>query len=465
MILLDQIKTILNRITWDTQLESLPWWKALPIRGLRVAHVVIRDFTDGQLTLQAMSLVYTTLLSIVPLLAVSFSVLKGFEVHNQIEPILLNFLKPLGASGVEISSNIIGLVDRVKAGVLGSVGLALLIYTVISLIQKIERAFNYTWNVTHTRPIAQRFSDYLSVIIIGPILIFTAMGITASLKAMTLVQKLLAIKAFGSLFSLGTQLLPYFLVILAFTFIYIFVPNTKVHLRSALTGAVVAGILWQATGWGFASFIAISTKYTAIYAGLAILIFFMIWLYLSWLILLVGASVAFFHQRPEALQAHRRELQLSNRFKEKLALLVLSLVGHNFYNNRPAWTIEGLAHRLHLPTEALEPIVEALERDGLLSHTGDDPPAYLPARPLETTELKDVLDVIRQTPKETHLALQSLAPELAIEKLVGHLDQAISEAFQGRTLKDLALLEPAPVSSDSEAPEKQVSLSGRSRDS
>jgi membrane protein len=465
MIAFKQLKTDLSKVTWDTQVAALPWWKAWPIRILRVAHVVISDFTDGQLTLQAMSLVYTTLLSIVPLLAVSFSVLKGFGVHNQIEPILLNFLKPLGPKGGEISSNIIGFVDNVRIGVLGSLGLGLLLYTVISLIQKVEKAFNYTWHVKQTRPMAQRFSDYLSVIIIGPVLIFTAMGITASLKAMTLVQKLLAVKAFGSLFSFATYLVPYLLVIAAFTFIYIFVPNTKVHLRSALTGAVVAGILWQASGWAFASFVATSTRHTAIYAGFAIIIFFMIWVYLSWLILLVGASVAFYHQRPEALKAQRGELQLSNLLKEKLSLLIMFLVGQNYYHQRPAWTMAGLAHRLLLPTEAVEPVLEALEQDGLLSQTGDEPPKYLPARPLETTELKDVLNAIRAAPKETHLALQKLPAERAIERLVDHLDQALSEAFQGSTLKDLALSEPAPVSSVSEEPEQPIALSGQSRDS
>ena len=464
MTIVQQFKADLIKIIWDIQLASLPWWKQWPIRVLRVAHVVIRDFTDGQLTLQAMSLVYTSLLALVPLLAVSFSVLKGFGVHNQIEPLLLNVLKPMGEKGVEITSRIIGFVDNVRAGVLGSLGLALLLYAVISMIQKIERAFNYTWHVKRSRPFAQRFSDYLSVILVGPLLIFSAMGITASLEAMTSVQKLLAVKAFGSLFSVVTRLLPYFLVILAFTFIYIFVPNTKVRFRSALTGAVVAGLLWQASGWGFASFVASSTRFTAIYAGLAILVIFMVWIYLSWLILLVGASVAFYHQRPEALKAHRQELRLSNRFKEKLALLIVALIGQNFYNNRPAWSMEGLAHRLRLPFEALEPIFEALEQNGLLNPTADDPPTYLPARPLENTELKEVLDAVRNDPRETHFALQSLEPELAVEQLVDHFDRAIAGAFQGRTLKDLALLEPPPVVSVSRESEQKIAVPSQRRD-
>ena len=304
-------------------MSSLPWWKVLLIRVLRVFYVVIRDLLEGQLTLRAMSLVYTTLLAMVPLLAVTFSVLKGFGVHNQIEPLLLNFLRPMGERGVEVTSRIIGFVDSVKAGILGSIGFALLIYTVISLIQKIERACNDTWHVNRSRPLSQKFSDYLSVILIGPVLVFSALGITASVMSTAVVQKMVAIKVFGSLMELATKLVPYLLVIAAFTFVYIFVPNTRVRFRSALTGGLVAGVLWETSGWAFASFVVKSAKYTAIYSGFAILIMFMIWLYLSWLIVLVGASVAYYHQHPESVTSYRRELRLSNRMQEKLALLVI----------------------------------------------------------------------------------------------------------------------------------------------
>ncbi|MDH3930474.1 MAG: YihY/virulence factor BrkB family protein, partial [Deltaproteobacteria bacterium] len=176
----NRVETFLRKNVWEVELSSLPWWKSWLTRVLRVFYVVIRDLLEGQLTLRAMSLVYTTLLAMVPLLAVSFSVLKGFGVHNQIEPLLLNFLRPMGERGVEVTSRIIGFVDSVKAGVLGSVGFALLIYTVISLIQKIEQACNDTWQVNRSRPLSQKFSDYLSVILIGPLLVFSALGITAS---------------------------------------------------------------------------------------------------------------------------------------------------------------------------------------------------------------------------------------------------------------------------------------------
>ena len=441
-------------------MSSLPWWKALLIRVLRVFYVVIRDLLEGQLTLRAMSLVYTTLLAMVPLLAVSFSVLKGFGVHNQIEPLLLNFLRPLGERGVEVTSRIIGFVDSVKAGILGSIGFALLIYTVISLIQKIERACNDTWHVNRSRPLSQKFSDYLSVILIGPVLVFSALGITASVMSTAVVQKMVAIKVFGSLMELATKLVPYLLVIAAFTFVYIFVPNTRVRFRSALTGGLVAGVLWETSGWAFASFVVKSSNYTAIYSGFAILIMFMIWLYLSWLIVLVGASVAYYHQHPESVTSYRRELRLSNRMQEKLALLVMFLVGNNYYDNLPALTLEEFAQSLNVPMEALEPIMEALEGYGLLTQTANEPPTYLPARPLDTAGLKDVLDAVRGANEMVDLKPQSESAELAVDQLVDHIDQAMAGALRGSTLKDLALSKPAPVTLVSQSSQKVDPSSG-----
>ncbi len=456
----NRVETVFRKNVWEVELSSLPWWKVLLIRVLRVFYVVIRDLLEGQLTLRAMSLVYTTLLAMVPLLAVSFSVLKGFGVHNQIEPLLLNFLRPLGERGVEVTSRIIGFVDSVKAGILGSIGFALLIYTVISLIQKIERACNDTWHVNRSRPLSQKFSDYLSVILIGPVLVFSALGITASVMSTTVVQKMVAIKVFGSLMELATKLVPYLLVIAAFTFVYIFVPNTRVRFRSALTGGLVAGVLWETSGWAFASFVVKSAKYTAIYSGFAILIMFMIWLYLSWLIVLVGASVAYYHQHPESVTSYRRELRLSNRMQEKLALLVMFLVGNNYYDNLPALTLEEFAQSLNVPMEALEPIMEALEGYGLLSQTANEPPTYLPARPLDTAELKDVLDAVRGANEIVDLKPQSESAELAVDQLVDHLDQAMAGALRGSTLKDLALSKPAPVTLVSQSSQKVDPSSG-----
>ena len=217
---------------WKLDAEALPWWKALPLAALRILVVVARDIADGQLNLRAMSLVYTTLLSLVPLLAVSFSVLKAFGVHNQIEPFLEQFLEPLGPKGTEITTQVIQFVENIRVGVLGALGLALLFYTVVSLIQKIERAFNFTWRVKQERPVAQRVSGYLTVILVGPVLVFTALGVTGTVMSTAFIQQVAAIEPFGTVIELATRLVPYLLIIAAFLFIYIFIPNTRVSVGS-----------------------------------------------------------------------------------------------------------------------------------------------------------------------------------------------------------------------------------------
>jgi membrane protein len=426
-----------TRQVWGVDPASLPVWRAKLIRFLRFVWVIVRDLFEGQLTLQATSLVYTTLLSLVPLLAVSFSVLKGFGVHNLLEPVLLRTLEPLGEQGGEIARNIIMFVENMRVGVLGALGLGLLIYTVVSLIQKIERAFNYAWRVSRPRSFAQRFSDYLSVIVIGPVLAFSALGATASVMSLTFVQRAREIEALGTLIDETARFVPYLLIIAAFGFVYVLVPNTKVRLSSALVGAVVAGALWQGVGWVFASFVVTSTKYAAIYSSLAILIFFMIWLYLSWLIMLVGASIAFYYQHPEELSTRRRELLLSNRLKERLALAVMYRIGGSHLRGDARWSAETLAREVSVPLEAIESVLAALEANNLLVRTDAEPPGYVPARALEALPIKSLLDAVRRADEDPYLNLAAIVSAPPIEQLARDLDLGVEGVLRDKTLRDL----------------------------
>ncbi len=434
---LQSIKEKCQALLWGSECTPDGGPKGAVLCALRIAYAIFRDLAAGQLTLRAMSLVYTTLLSLVPLLAVSFSVLKGFGVHNQIEPMLLNLLTPLGDKGIEISQTIIGFVENMRVGVLGTVGLALLLYAVISLIQKIERSFNFIWRVEKSRPFAQRFSDYLSVILIGPVLVFSALGATASVMNTAVVQSLVAIQPFGYLVSIGVRMVPYLLVIAAFSFVYSFIPNTRVRLSSALIGAVVAGVLWQSVGWGFASFVVSSTSYTAIYSGFAILILFMIWLYLAWLILLIGASIAFYHQHGEYLISRKRELHLSPHQREQLALLAMHYIGAQHLAGGKPWTTEALATHLRVPQGGLQRILDALEKARLLSPDHANPPAYLPARALERISLQAIMETIRRAEEKDFLGPWKILRETSVEAVLEEVENAVSQALESRSLRTL----------------------------
>jgi membrane protein len=315
---------------WADYLNRKSFCLGLAVKTTRLAWAVIRDLCSGDPSLRAMSLVYTTILSLVPLLAISFSVLKGFGVHEELETTMMRSLLPLGEQGVEIGIRIIEFVENVKVGVLGSLGLALLLFTVISLMQKIERAYNRTWRVSQDPPFAQRFSGHLSVVIVGPVLVFSSMGITATLMSTDIVASITAIEPFGAVMGWASALLPFALVVGAFTFIYVFMPNTNVNPVSAFVGSLVAGALWHLAGWVFASFVVSSAQTAAIYSAFAGLIVFMLWLHVSWLVLLIGASVAYYHQNPYQTAAGDGETPLSPRMAERVSLALLSEVASAF---------------------------------------------------------------------------------------------------------------------------------------
>ena len=351
---LEQLRYFFKVVLWQDFPEKASGIWRMWVNTLRVVYIMGRELATGELNLRAMSLVFTTLLSLVPLIAVAFSVLKAFGVHNQMEPLLLGLLEPLGERGPEITGNIIGFVQNVKVGVLGSVGLGMLFYTIIALVQKIENAFNFVWRVKRSRSMARRFADYLSVVMIGPVLVFSALGLAATVVNHDVVKQLSEIEPFGTLLLIGTKLLPYIMIILAFTFLYKFIPNTKVKMSPALIGATVAGILWITIGTVFASFVASSSNYTAIYSSFAILFFFMIWLYLAWFILLTGSQVAFYLQHPKLVQLAGKPLTLSPRLREKEGLWLMTVIAKRFCNKQAPLTIQQLEEQTGLTNNAAE---------------------------------------------------------------------------------------------------------------
>jgi membrane protein len=427
----------LHDFIWVADTTALTAWPRRGIGALRIIYLTIRDvFFDSQLTLRAMSLVYTTLLSLVPLLAVSVSVLKGFGARTRLEEYMHTFLLPLGQRGAEISDNIVHFVNNINSGLLGSVGMAMLLYTVISLMQKIEAAFNFTWHVSEERSFARRFSDYLSVVLVGPLLVFAAMGLTAGIVHSKIYLILTANPMTGFVFSFASHLVPYLLIIFAFSLIYVFIPNTRVKYRAALVGASVAGILWETVGWLFASFVA-SANYTAIYSAFAALFFFMIWLYISWTILLTGASIAFYFQNPEFRMRQRRQIELSNRMKEKLALAVMALIAAHFYHRKPPLHLHELAQRVNIAADSLFPILNSLVVWGMLTRTDDEPTAFIPAQAPEYMQLIEILRAVREADENEIMNARQITLSPEVDALFQMYQQAAVTAMKGKTLKDL----------------------------
>lgn len=423
----DTLQSRVERLLWNKEAAAEPPLRRALRLPARFVYALTRDLAEGQLTLRAMSLVYTTLLSLVPLLAFSFSVLKGFGVHRQVEPLLYEFLLPLGEQGAQITDQIIAFVENVRGGVLGGIGLALLMFTVISMIQKVEDTFNYIWQVQKSRNLARRFSDYLSVILVGPVLMVTAMGLLATINSSDIMQAIAEVQPFGTLLAVIGRLAPFTLVVVVFAFVYAFVPNIRVRLGAALVGAVLAGAAWTLGGSLFATVIVGSTRYAAIYSSFAIAIFALIWLYLSWLILLLGAQVAFYVQNPRRLRLGRNRLNVTIAQVERLGLGIMQEVARGFRSGaRPGFDV--LAKTLDHPARSLEEITSRLEAAGLLAHTEEG--HFVPGRDPQTITLAEVFAAVRGD--------DAAGGDSGVTELIAQVRAAEAARLAGRTINDLA---------------------------
>ncbi|MBT8097303.1 MAG: YihY family inner membrane protein [Woeseia sp.] len=426
------INDTIEKTVWGDRLQGGGRGGRILATLLRYLYGLVRDIIYGQLTLRSMSLVYTTLLSIVPLIAFSFSVLKGFGVHEQLEPFLYDFLTPLGAQGQQIGNEIMALVKNVNSGLLGGISLAFFIYTAISMVQKVEESFNYVWYVSEPRSFARRFTEYTIILLIGPVAVFAVLGIIASIQSDNLMQWLLSSKAFSPIVYMFAKLTPYLVITAIFTFLYKYLPNTPVNFTAALVGGFVGGFMWVTMGAFFTSFVveSESSRIPVVYRSFAVAVLALFWLYLNWLILLIGAQIAFYFQKPAYLRIGRREPRLSNSVRERLALNIMYLVGKTFREPGTDIKLSDISSKLKIPTLALAPVIGKLERAGLLLTTEHE--ALIPGRDLALTSLHDILDVVRSG-GETG-SYRDPCWDAQVDDLAGRLDAAIADTLSDATL-------------------------------
>ena len=406
---------------------------AVALRVLRYPYAILRDLSRGQINLYAMGLVYATLLSLIPLIAFAFAVLKAFGAHRELSPLVEEFFRPLGTTGAaDLTNRVMVFADSVSTGLVGSVGLALLLWTLLGTIKKVEDGFNFVWRVEHARSFARRVTEYIALLIVGPIVVVSFIGL--SHRALDSTAGFSRYMPFWDrLTGWSLEAAPFFMVTAIFTAVYKFVPNTKVKWKPALIGGVAAGILWVVVGQLFTAFVVFTTRLSVVYAGFAIIVAALLWTYFGWLILLIGAQLSFYMQNRPYLRLGLMELRLSAVQREQLTLKVMYLIARSYQDGKSRWTVDGLAHELGMPGIAISRIVNALEAEHLVTLTDDE--NLLPARDLGKITIQEIIDIARNEKAGQVTPRPFKVP--AIDALSSKMDDAWRKSCGELTLREL----------------------------
>jgi membrane protein len=409
-----------------------PPWGAV-LRIMRYPAALLRDWLRGEISVRAMSLAYTTLLSVVPLLVFSFAILKRLGARGDLRFILEQFFAPLGGASEQLTENVLQFVRNMRGDLLGAIGLAFLVYTVVTTIQKVETSFNFLWRVERPRSFLRRFTEYLAVMTLGPVFLAVAIGLLTGAERSPFALWVNGIEPLAWTLSTMGKILPYVIVTLIFTFMYAFIPNTKVQFRAALIGGIASGVIWALVGKVFTAFIVYSSSWVAIYTGFAIVLTTLIWVYVSWLIMLIGAQFAFYLQFPQYLRHGQESFELTGRDREQVALSIMYLIGLDFSQGKSSWSAHSLAAELDIPSIALAPVLHCLEANGLILATENA--RFVPGRDITAIGLSEIFEVVRALHSgRLAVAIRRVGPAVT---LLNEVEASMEAPLKGRTLKDL----------------------------
>jgi membrane protein len=439
--MLSRIINFIKTDIWRIRLKDHSRKKRVFIKQLRVVLLAFRGFYEDKCSLRASALTFYSLLSIVPVVALAFGIAKGFGADKSLEKQLLEKFPGQEEVLIQVTGFARSLLEETKGGMIAGIGVAVLFWIVIKLLSNIEHSFNDIWGIKEPRSTARKISDYISIMLICPILIIMASGITVFIVTqITLITEQFALLGFFSpIIFFSLKLIPYCILCGVFTFIYIFMPNTKVSLKSGLIAGVIAGTAYQAVQWGYIHFQIGVAHYNAIYGSFAALPLFLIWLQISWLIVLFGAEISFAIQNIDTYEFEPDCSRVSSSFKKLLSLQTAHLLIKNFSNGHKPLTATQISYTLEVPIRLVHQILYELVECGVAAETRTKEYkefAYQPARTINVLTIKYVIDALEQRGADNIPVAQTKELRTLSETLQTFND-VIEKSSANKLLKDL----------------------------
>jgi membrane protein len=440
----DQISKFFNFIKvdiWRIRLADLPFGKSFLIKQLRIIILAIRGYDEDKCFFRASSLTFYTLLSIVPVAAMFFGIAKGFGFEKVLEKrIYENF-----PGQQEVLSQVLNfsnsLLQETRGGLIAGIGLAVLFWSILKVLNHIERSFNDIWEIKVGRSWGRKFGDYLSIMLISPIFIILSGSVTVFITTQVeqITQRIALLGMFSPAISFLLKFIPYALIWALFTFLYIIMPNTKVNFKAGLLGGVVAGTIYQIAQWAYISFQVGAARYNAIYGSFAALPLFLMWVQISWWIVLFGAELSFANQNVDTYEYEPDCLKISPAFKRLLTLQIAHLLIKNFSNGKKPLTYSQISDHLSMPVRLVHNIIFDLVESGLVSETktkSDKEFAYQPARDISTLTIKTILEALDQNGTDD-IPVAKTEDYRALSEALQNFSDAMENSPANKLLKDI----------------------------
>lgn len=398
----------------------------------------VRGFEEDHCSLRASALTLYSLLSVVPVAAMAFGIAKGFGFEKMLEQQLLQNIPGQEEGILYIIDFARKLLENTQGGLVAGIGVITLFWSVMKVLGNIESSFNHIWKVRESRNFAHKFSDYLSIMLIAPVLVISASSVSVfiSVRVRDITENTELLEVFSPFILSTLKLSPYVIIWILFSFIYIFMPNTRVKFWSGVFAGVLAGTIYQLVQAGYIYFQVKISNYNAIYGSFAALPFFVMWLQLSWYVVLFGAETSFFHQHRQTWHSYQHYARLSPYLHKLLALHIAHLIVKNFAQGRPPLNADQLVRQTQLSLALIQKSLDRLIESGIISQTsvkGELDMAYQPAKPLELLSIQSVLAALERRGIEDSQVLQTPY----IEQIVKQFDAALEQHPANVLLRDL----------------------------
>ncbi|MGH0029531.1 MAG: YihY/virulence factor BrkB family protein [Myxococcota bacterium] len=423
--------------------DEEPYSQLFVVRVLQFGIMVVEGFVRDHLLLRASGLAYFTVLSVVPLIAVAVSIASAVGVGG--EDFVEWVVGTVAATSPEAQATIRQLVAGTSFGGLGTLSAVVLFLTTVLAISNVETAFNSIWGVAHSRSLGRRFSDYLAVLVAGPLLGGAALSLTTSMQSQWVLQRLLEVPLFSTLYAFGLSQLPVVMLALVFAFLYWFLPNTRVHAFSALLGGVTASLLTLLAQGLYVDFSVGVTRASIFFGPVASLAVLFVWIYAFWAIVLFGAEIAFAHQNLHLYRRQVRGKPAGPAEREAMGLRIALEVGRRFRDRAPAVDAGTLSDALHAPVRTVREVVDRLCDAGILAHRASETSreTLTLGQPAEGIAVTALLGALRG---DREVAGGNAQVAGVVDAILGELEQSVVTTAAGRTLADLLeALPPLPA--------------------